>query len=62
MSKAALSREVVLQIAGRAGCDKRTVESYLSGGTTRKLVTERIEAAMRDLELPVELPAVKTTQ
>lgn len=46
-----LTREQVLQIAGAAQCDPRTVVKIYDGRATKTLVRERIAVAAKSLKL-----------
>jgi len=46
-----MTREQVLQIAGAAQCDPRTVEAYYKGKNVRPLLKDRIDAAAKKLKI-----------
>lgn len=46
-----MTREQVMQIAGSAQCDPRTVEAYYRGDKVRPLLKDRIEAAAKKLKI-----------
>lgn len=46
-------RETVLRLAGSAVVDPRTAERFLSGGTVRGLMLERLQRGCKAIGIPI---------
>ena len=57
-ARMSLTREQILNLAGAAMADPRTVQRVYQGEKTQALVRERIEAAAKKLKFP-KPPVVK---